>query len=191
MSDDSQMNPVTLHKPPHITPPMCRKPQVSWFRRNLFAARERAASRVLWCWWIEAKEILWSVNVGAMWQWRCISGCGGTKMLLFLSYSMRSNSIPGATSLFVSIHMFEQSPKKYVIIQKGKKRKKWEERAAEWWIMYQRTKASIKANVLCFWTGKQRRCQVTGGDLRALEMNYDSDLERCQMHIYIPLTAKG
>lgn len=28
--------------------------------------------------------------------------------------------------------------------------------------MYQRTKASIKANVLCFWTAKQQRCGVTG-----------------------------
>lgn len=44
--------------------------------------------------------------------------------------------------------------------------------------MYQRTKASIKANVLCFWTGKQQWCQVTGRDLRAMEMNYDSDLEK-------------
>lgn len=57
--------------------------------------------------------------------------------------------------------------------------------------MYQRTKASIKANVLCFWTGKQQRCQVTGRDLRALEMNYDSDLDRCQMHIYIQPMAEG
>lgn len=51
--------------------------------------------------------------------------------------------------------------------------------------------ASIMANVLRFWTGKQRRCQLTGRDLRALEMNYDSDLERCQMHIYIRLMAEG
>lgn len=53
--------------------------------------------------------------------------------------------------------------------------------------MYQRTKASIKANVLCFWTGKQQRCQVTGGgggDLRALEMNYDSDLEVSKAHLH-------
>lgn len=57
--------------------------------------------------------------------------------------------------------------------------------------MYQRTNTSIKANVLCFWTGKQQRCQVTGGDLRALEMNYDSYLDRCQMHIYIQLMAEG
>lgn len=57
--------------------------------------------------------------------------------------------------------------------------------------MHQRTNASIKANVLCFWTGKQQRCQVTGRDLRALEMNYDSDLDRCQMQIYIQLTAEG
>lgn len=28
--------------------------------------------------------------------------------------------------------------------------------------MYQRTKASIKANVLCFWTAEQQRCGVTG-----------------------------
>lgn len=46
--------------------------------------------------------------------------------------------------------------------------------------MYQRTKASIKANVLCFGAGKQQRCQVTGRDLRAWEMNDDSDLDRCQ-----------
>lgn len=57
--------------------------------------------------------------------------------------------------------------------------------------MYQRTKASIKTNVLGFWTGKQQRCWVTGRDLGALEMNYDSDLDRCQMCIYILLTAEG
>lgn len=57
--------------------------------------------------------------------------------------------------------------------------------------MYQRTNASIKGNVLCFWTAKQQRCQVTRRDLGALEMNYDSDLDRCQRHIYIQLTAEG
>lgn len=53
------------------------------------------------------------------------------------------------------------------------------------------TKASIKVSVLCFWTEKQQRCQVTGKDLRALEMSYDSDLDRCQTHICIQLTAEG
>lgn len=108
-----------------------------------------------------------------------------TQTRLFLSNDIPLNAAPSAIPLSVLIR---------VLNNLSAERNHWEKThththkktVAEWWIMYQRTKASIKANVLCFWTGKQQRCQVTGRDLRALEMNYDSDLEVSNAHLHSP-----
>lgn len=52
---------------------------------------------------------------------------------------------------------------------------------AEWWIMYQRTKASKKAKVLF---SDSKTGAGWQGDLSAQEMNYDSDLEVSNAHLH-------